>query len=284
MRSLTSTDWLLLEFLSVEPKPIRDLLRTLPRGTVYRRLAGLLSRGLVVKHGTAYALTSAGQRFKAEHVRHAAWDGLTGAYPPLDQVPTAYHRALLELALAALALRQHTDQEERHAGFLLVGPTLTWKSSAGRFLCLAAGVDPDHHVVDLAAESGKSLWLRRGPSGGIVTQRALLDAKVVVLDEYQLADQPVRRALAPFLSGRRQLPLENTLVTIAPVPIITMNPRSGSTLSARTARGRACPRRGPAGRSHRSPLTPGILRALPGSSRPHPPADPAAGRPRLGGR
>jgi len=56
----------------------------------------------------------------------------------------------------------------------------------------------------------------------------------VVFDELQLADPGVRRALAPFLSGRRRVPVENEVVRIAPVALLTMNPGAGKTLTERT--------------------------------------------------
>ncbi len=222
---MTPTDWAILEFLSEDAKPIRSLLAKYPKATTYHRLRVLQRRGLVAKHGSTYALTSAGQRLKADRDVEISAEGLTRVYSPLGDVPTPQHRAMLELALAALVLRQHTDQEERHAGFLFLGPTLTWKTSAARFLCLAAGVDPSTHVVDLASETGKSLWIRRGASGEIVTERTLLDEPLIVLDELQLADPAVRRAIAPLLSGRRRVPVENSIRTISPVPIMTMNTR-----------------------------------------------------------
>lgn len=225
MRSVTVTDWAVLDFLSVDRKPIRPLLARYPKATIYHRLRVLQVQGLVAKHGTEYALTSAGQQVKADRETEIFSEGLMRVYPPLRDVPTPQHRAMLELALAALVLRQHTDQEERHAGFLFLGPTLTWKTSAAWFLCFAAGVDPSTHVVDLASETGKSLWIRRGASGEIVTERSLLDEPLIVLDELQLADPAVRRAIAPLLSGRRRVPLENSIRTISPVPIMTMNTR-----------------------------------------------------------
>ncbi|MBI4543295.1 MAG: hypothetical protein HY705_09705 [Gemmatimonadetes bacterium] len=234
MRSLNSTDWAILEFLTREPRPIAPLLATLSKGTVYRRLGVLRAAGLAAKRGAHYSLTSAGERAKAERDAESLTDGLATIYPPLSTVPTPQHRAVVELALAASVHRRHGDADDHHAGFVLLGPTMAWKTSAGHFLCLALGVDPATHIVDLSAESGKSVWLRRGPSGEIVAQRVILDSPLVVFDEYQFADRAVRRAIAPFLSGRRRVPVENTVLTIAPVPVITMNPAPGETLIART--------------------------------------------------
>ena len=231
---MTTTDWAILEFLSLRPQPIRDLVGGYPKATLYARLRALQVKGLVAKRGREYLLTTAGLQAKAEREGAAVLDGLTGVYGPLRDVPSPQHRALVELAISALVLRQLTDQEEHHAGFLLVGPPMTWKSAGGRFLCLIAGADPGTCIVDLAAESGRSLWVRRGAAGDIRSQRALLSAPVVVLDEYGLADRAVRQAVAPFISGRRRIPVENEILPITPVPVITMNPRTGVTLSART--------------------------------------------------
>src|SRR6266851_2724991 len=234
MNPMTTTDWAILEFLSVQPQPIRDLVGAYPKATVYARLRALQAKGLAAKRGREYLLTTAGLQAKAQREGTPVLDGLTGVYGPLREVPSPQHRALVELAIGALVLRQLTDQEEHHAGFLLVGPPMTWKSAGGHFLCLAAGADPATCIVDLAAESGRSLWVRRGAAGDIRSQRALLSAPVVVLDEYGLADRAVRQAVAPFISGRRRVPVENDILPITPVPVITMNPRPGQSLTART--------------------------------------------------
>ena len=97
-----------------------------------------------------------------------------------------------------------------------------------------AGADPAACIVDLAAEAGRSLWIRRDATGDIRSQRGLLSAAVVVLDEYGLADRAVRQAVLPPLSGRRRVPLEHDVLPITPVPIITMNPRPGQSLTVRT--------------------------------------------------
>src|SRR5262249_29522943 len=53
-------------------------------------------------------------------------------------------------------------------------------------------------------------------------------------DEYQAADAAARRAVAPFLAGRRRFPIENDVVSLVPVPLVIMNPGPGTTLTART--------------------------------------------------
>ncbi len=82
MKPLTPTDWALLEFLSSEFKSLRELLSTHPPATLYRRLAVLMTR-LVVKRGSTYALSLAGQRLKADHDlgERIALAARTGAHP-----------------------------------------------------------------------------------------------------------------------------------------------------------------------------------------------------------
>lgn len=233
MRSLSPVDWTVLEYLSTEPRSVATLIGPLPRGSLYRHLGHLRAAGLVVKAGRGYALTSTGLARRADREQGQAWEAMSRVYPPLGEVPTPQHRALLELLLAAIVVRRYTDQAEHHAGFLLVGPTLAWKSSAGRFCCQAVGVDPATHLVDCGAEAGQSLWLRRGPSGDIVARRSLIDAPLAIFDEYQAADRAVRRAIAPFVTGRRLLPVENGQVEIKAVSLLILNPGSGKTLTAR---------------------------------------------------
>jgi len=231
---MTPTDVAVLEFLSAQPQPIRELLGMYPKATVYARLRALQATGLVAKKGSQYWLTSAGLQVKAEREGAPVLDGLAQVYPPLREAPSAHHRATVELAISALVVRQHTDQAEHHASFLLVGPPMTGKTGCGRFFSLIAGADPDRSVVDLAAESGRSLWIRRGAAGDVRSRRELLSAPVIVLDEYGMADRAVRQAVAPFISGRRRVPFENEILSITPVAIVTMNARTGDTVSART--------------------------------------------------
>jgi len=234
MSIMTTTGVAILEFLSAHPRPIRELLGMYPKATIYARLRALQATGLVAKKGNQYLLTSAGLQAKAEREGAPVLDGLAQVYSPLREVPSAHHRATVELAISALVVRQHTDQAEHHASILLVGPPMTWKTGCGRFFSLTAGADPDRSVVDLAAESGRSLWVRRGAAGDVRSRRELLSAPVIVLDEYGMADRPVRQAVAPFISGRRRIPFENEILNITPVAIVTMNARPGGTLSART--------------------------------------------------
>ena len=161
------------------------------------------------------------------------WDRWDAIYPPIRFVPTAVHRAMVELIFAAIAIRQQATRPDRHAVFACAGGTLRWKTSLGLFICIALGLDPAIYLVECGCESGKSLTIRRSNTGSFVFQRDLLQAPFITLDEFLAADQGVRSTLRFFLSGRRVMPCENEQLTISPVPLLTLNPRAGATLEGR---------------------------------------------------
>jgi hypothetical protein len=55
----------------------------------------------------------------------------------------------------------------------------------------------------------------------------------VVLDEYLCADPSVRPSLQLFITGRLEVPFENSRLTIKPVPLLTLNVRDRPTLEER---------------------------------------------------
>lgn len=230
---MNAIDRQILEFCRDGFRPLKPLIGPIASGTVYRHARRLGALGWLRKEGAFYRTTDAGLReLDALSTRRPA-DPLVALYPPLAQVPTDVHRALIALILAAAAARHHEVRPDRHPFFVLFGATLRWKSSAGRFLCHALGLDPATHVVDCGIETGKSLAFRRDGTGAIVSRRALLDAPLLVLDEFLTADAAVRDALAIFLSGRLVMPVENETLTVRPVPVLTLNPRPKDTLEGR---------------------------------------------------
>ena len=157
------------------------------------------------------------------------------AYRPITLLPTEVHRAVFELSLAAVVCRQFRTRADRHPFFVCAGGTLRWKSSLGIVLCHALGLDPDGHLVECTAEVGKSLLVRRDAGGTIIYQRELLGTPLIILDEFQAATPAVRTAVAPLLSGRLVVPVENEHLTMSCVPLVLLNPVAKPT--GRTAPG-----------------------------------------------
>lgn len=181
-------------------KPLRD---TIAQGSLYRHVQQLLRLGWLEKRGIYYKTTPAGHRQLRETTAMRRWDRWDAIYPPIRFVPTAVPRAMVELILAAIAIRQQATRPDRHAVFACAGRTLRWKTSLGLFICIALGLDPAIYLVECGCESGKSLTIRRSNTGSFVFQRDLLQAPFITLDEFLAADPGVRSTLRFFLNGRR---------------------------------------------------------------------------------
>jgi len=222
-------DRAILEFCAKDFRRLKDLRAVFPGATLYRRAKRLVKIGWLERQGPLYRSTSTGLRNLSDN-QEGRWDRLEQIYSPLGLIPTEEHRALVELILAAVMVRQHPTRRDCHPFFVIFGDTFHWKSTLGIFVCHALGLDPAIHVVDCASESGKSLFIRRTASGDVASERQLVNAPFLVLDEFLAADRAVRSALNPFLTGNLILPFENEQVTVRPVPLLTLNPRLQPTL------------------------------------------------------
>jgi hypothetical protein len=230
---MSVVDRQILEFCLDEFQPLKPLADAIASGTLYRHVKRLVRLGWLTKDGNLYRTTDAGRRQLVAVATGQSWDALARIYPPLAMVPTPVHRALIELILAAMAARQHEIRPDRHPFFVAFGSTLRWKTSLGRFVCHAVGIDPAVQVVDCGSEGGRSLTFRRGSDGTLVSKRALLETAFVVLDEYQTGDRGMRGTLGLFLGGRLVMPVENEQITVRPVPMLTLNPKDAPTLEGR---------------------------------------------------
>lgn len=227
---MNATDRAILEACAEDYHRLKELRPHIAGGTLYRHAKRLCELGWLESRGPLYRTTETGRRNLIESNSSRQWNQLEKLYPPLALIPTAVHRALIELIVAAIICRQHATRPDRHPFFVCAGSTLHWKTSAGIFSCHALGLDPNIHVVDCGSETGKSLFIRRTGTGAIAFQRDLLNTAFIVLDEFLTADRAVRSALNPFLSGRLMVPFENERVTVRSVPLLTLNPRQGATV------------------------------------------------------
>lgn len=213
---------------------LNDLLRSIPRGTLYRHVAKLLAEGALSKEGRTYRTTEHGKRCLANVTGRIDWNIWDGIYPPMQYVPTPQHRAVIELTTSAVVARQAAGQEDHHPGFVLMGPTLAWKTSLVKFECYLLGVPPAETIIDLTTETGRSLLVRRDGKGNFEYKRALLDGLLISFDDLLEAEASLRPTIHHFISGRTVVPVDNAILRIAPVPLITLNPRPNETLEEQT--------------------------------------------------
>jgi hypothetical protein len=213
---------------------LQALLQHVSRGTLYRHVVKLMAAGLLAKRGRTYGTTDEGKRRLAELASHFDWDVWNRIYPPMRYVPTSQHRAVIELVTAAVVARQADGPEDHQASFGLMGPTLAWKTTTAKFACRLLGVVPAETIVDLTTETGRSLFVRRDGKGHWTSKRALLDSRLIVLDDVLEAQMSLRASIHHFVSGRKVVLVDNTLVRIAPVTLLTFNPRPKATLEEQT--------------------------------------------------
>jgi len=129
---LDRKDRLILQHLCQHGKVTERLLELVCKTTTYRRIEKLLRMGLLTRGEEGYQLTPAGQKALL-----GQQEGLAGTWPHLAAIPTAYHLAMAELIIAAVSARISGLFSEHLPSFLLVGPTMGWKTSHGR-LCRTA--------------------------------------------------------------------------------------------------------------------------------------------------
>lgn len=227
---MDSRDLEILRHFTEDLLPARGLLGSLPRSTLYRRLGALCEDGWLNADRHRYALTPRGIAFLAAEEAGRSGDPLKEAedhLPHLRLMPHPLYRAVLFLIACAISARTHRLLDQHHAGFVIFGRRLKWKTWLGRVACYLAGENPDQNVIYAPAESGRSIHARRNAAGETVTTRDAFQSSVVVLDEFSRADPQVRRLAQLHLSGQTSYPFENEVLEAPAVPILALNPFEG---------------------------------------------------------
>src|SRR5687768_8856234 len=87
-------------------RPLKPLLKTIPKGTLYRHAKRMTELGWLERNGAMYQTTDAGRR-QLSAARHGRqWNQFDALYRPITLLPTEVHRAVFELSLAAVVCRQ----------------------------------------------------------------------------------------------------------------------------------------------------------------------------------
>lgn len=233
---LNEKDMMILKHLASGHRSLKGLEDKIPKSTLYRRVKRLIGLGLVRKDGKAHQITEAGRRTceGASTDGHERDDLSKGSFPFTEYAPTDVHKAVVRITIAAIVARMHSVSMEHHPTIVLLGSTLKFKTWTARFICRILGLDEAKHIILVSTESGKSLLLRRGYAGKVVSKREVLDYPFVTLDEYQKADAATKRIGSVYTQGRKRLSLENEVLEVNPVPMIIMNPISGPGLREAT--------------------------------------------------
>ena len=226
---------LILSYCAQGPTEVSGLTGEIARSTLYRFIQKLVQQGALKRVGRCYYTTTVGQRWLAEDLTHIEWNIFDHLYPPFAHIPTAYHKGLLELLLAAVVVRRAGLHADHLCAFVVLGRTLRWKTTLGRMACATLGVDPSVSLIDLASEAGRSVFVRRTSDGHLLSARNVLSSPLVVFDDFLQASDALRTAVGPFLTGRRTVPYENGVIAVDCVTLLTMNPQAKATLEQQTS-------------------------------------------------
>ena len=208
------------------------------------RALGALERvGLVDRSKAAVALTSAGW---AEFAPLPT----VGAGAVLDEALALWpysQQACIELAVSAIVARHHlgSSRPGLHLGFMLIGATGTGKTAVAEFVCSLFGWPAQRHRRWLPQETTGAVRGRRVPGEGGrfgFVPADLLELPFVCFDEFDKADEPLRRAVLPYFQGEIPVTLEGQAFLFRPTPMLAANPpeRSGRYAQLRQEYRRRC--------------------------------------------
>jgi len=172
---------------------------------------------------------------KLLHLSNETINRFSKLYPPLKKVPTPTHKAIIELLWAEICDRTWPVINDHHLSFLLFGDLFTWKSNTGKFVAhMVAGEEITPYIIDMEKERGNSLYVRKGPSGGITFKREAIEKPFICLDDYHKANNEAKRAADHLLRGEIKIPLENEILSILCTSLVTLNPETGDSIFEKT--------------------------------------------------
>ncbi|MBX3466115.1 MAG: hypothetical protein KF878_04335 [Planctomycetes bacterium] len=144
-------------------------------------------------------------------------------------MPIPEFRPLLFLIYLAVIARWNRIRPKHHLTFIVSGPHLRWKSWIAEAMCRILGLDPETLVFYLGHESGRALLGRKNSKGESTTVLDALKAPIVGFDDINRWQPEVKAQTEPFMFGKVSLPSPNGAFEALPVPILTVNPESGTT-------------------------------------------------------
>jgi hypothetical protein len=206
--------------------------RTVARAGQVLRAAGLVEGGK-----QRLRLTAAGRVVALEAQPISAGVVLDQALAVWADLGLYPHRAFLEMLCSAIAGRFLLGQirPEEHLGFMASGRTGSGKSALAAMAREVFGLPRAQHTLNLPSQTVGAVLGRReaAPGGGQRWVPAPIAALPFVLfDEFDKADEPVRKAVLPYFQGNIEVQAEGETHRLLPTPMLAANtPKRGDRLS-----------------------------------------------------
>jgi hypothetical protein len=237
MATLDARERAVLEYFAMSGGPVlmKPLLGRVPKNAAYNIIDAFQKKGWLDRDGSKYFVTPAGREAWAAITTPAPTDD-SGEFPQLERylphlrhVPIPEFRPLLFLIYLAVIARWNRVKPKHHLTFIVSGPHLRWKSWVAEAMCRILGLDPETLVFYLGHESGRALLGRKNSKGETTTVLDALKAPIVGFDDINRWQPEVKAQTEPFMFGKIMLPSPNGAFDALPVPILTVNPESGTT-------------------------------------------------------
>jgi len=199
-----------------------------PTRTASDAFKALREAGLVEGPKSRVRLTSSGWSRYVSADPVSAGDVLDQALDLWGHLGLYAHRAYLELLWSAMVARARLadSRPDRHLGFMAVGGTGTGKSALADMTCSVFGLPRARHTLNLPSQTVGAVLGRREPAPGggqrwVPSPVAALP--FVLFDEFDKADEPVRRAVLPYFQGDVEVQAEGEVHRLLPTPMLASN-------------------------------------------------------------
>lgn len=217
---------------------------------ISRRLIALGYVHQSKKYGV-YALTDKGNAYiKRHYLTMKPTFGSKEVRTLIEKLPTEPHQSFFRLLLAEYTAKLKFFDEkffdekdgkekyrygENHSGFLIGGPTTSFKTNTARLMCRVLGMTPEQEqacIKDVATALPKELWVRRihrkGEEGMEALPGLILSLHFACLDDWRQGNADVKRSVMRTLDGGNRRTIEKTSVEIHPCFLTTtnLNPKS----------------------------------------------------------
>jgi hypothetical protein len=208
------------------PGDVGRLAKISDHNTQARGFKDLEGRGLISRTLKRVELTPAGRDY------FSPWDRPDAG--ALDEAVALWpyrHRAFLELLLSAVVARHlQGDDDVPPPNFMAVGATGTGKSAMAEAACHLLGLEAAAHTVFVPQETEGSIVGRRfkTPGGFSIDPAPATGLPFVFFDEFDKADEPVRRAVWRYFQGKPKTLIEGQLVPLRPVAMLAANVPNGA--------------------------------------------------------
>ncbi|MBS3765147.1 hypothetical protein KGY71_01370 [Candidatus Bipolaricaulota bacterium] len=145
-----------------------------------------------------------------------------------DVLPSGAHVAFFELTISTIFAKQNLfdEYDKGWPGFILYGPTKTYKTGLGEDILKTVGIEPAEAVKNLETAAPGEISIRHDQAKGKGYKPEtsyVLNYPAFVFDEYDKARSTIKDKVRVYLQSKSSDVVEDEKVSFRTVPIVTLN-------------------------------------------------------------